>query len=77
MKTLLVGGPEDGKIIDTRRNDFGVAFVTDVFNKNTGALQSRTEHYYSPSYEPGIKHPCKKRGTVRVWRYRPEGKPKA
>lgn len=68
MKTLLVGGPRDGQIEDLARNVFGVSDVTVTTNKRTGtSVKSETNIYRSTS--ESVKHPCKKRGNVRVFRY--------
>lgn len=68
MKTLLQGGPKDGQVIDTQRNDFAIGYITEITDTKSGKVTSCIEHKYKNSYEP-IHHPCKKKGTVRVFKY--------
>lgn len=69
MKTLLRGGPHDGEIVETRRNDFGMSFVEEVFKRGAGDKPIRAvEEKYANAYEH-VTHPCKKKGKVRVFQY--------
>lgn len=76
--TLLKGGPKDGEIVQTSRNEFGFALVTETWkrNKKTGAqkLVGYDSVYYEAAYERA-KHPAKKIGTVKVFKFCPK-KPK-
>lgn len=69
MKTVLVGGPKDGTIIDTDGNTFGCGYVESVY-KTCGTsdvfLHAFEERYKHDDY---IKHPCKKKGLTRVFKY--------
>ena len=66
MKTLLQGGPKDGQVIETKRYNFGIGYISET--RQHGELISSESHYYKDAHEP-IKHPCKKRGKVRVFEY--------
>jgi len=68
MKTLLKGGPLDGRVIQTERNEYGFSQVEEVRNKDDDSLVSRVEVFYQSTYkrEP---HPAMKRGKIRVFTF--------
>lgn len=73
MKTVLRGGPFDGRIVETTRSQFGFSEVREVYKKVPGGpdqLESFQEIYYGCAYRYE-KHPCKKKGTTRVYEYNP------
>lgn len=67
MKTLLIGGPLDGKVVDTSKTTFEYGEVIEIHDK-TGLVQTKDSGRYVQSYQK-IKHPAKKKGTVRVFVY--------
>lgn len=70
MKTLLKDGPLNGRIIDAKHNVFGYAIVTERIKQ--GQVVSRTAAVYEASPGSDQRHPCKKRGLVRVFIYSAE-----
>lgn len=76
MKTLLRGGPLDGKVVETSRTQFGYGEATEVSRRDTGreVVISVDQVYYEGHHLPDETHPCKKRGKVRVFKYMPDGR---
>jgi hypothetical protein len=73
MKTLLVGGPRDGEVIDVHRTVFGTGEITEIYGKGD-ILKSRIEDKYLSrdgicGVDYKVKHPAKKRGYIRVFDY--------
>ena len=70
--TLLKGGPKNGEIIQTSRNEYGFSYVTEIWkkNKNTNSqrLQSVKEIFYESTHTTE-KHPAKKKGNVKVFKF--------
>jgi hypothetical protein len=66
MKILLTGGPLDGEITDVRKNVFALEHTETEYE--CGRPIRETKDRYERTRE-SRKHPCKKRGTVPVWRH--------
>jgi len=69
MLTLLRGGPRDGEVTQTSREQFGLAFCEAILKKSRNGKEKLLrvkEIHYRNSYEY-IKHPAKKKGTIRVF----------
>lgn len=67
MKTLLTGGPLDGKIINTRKNQFAYLEVMEV-TKDDKVVEKQELGWYWNRFKQ-VHHPCKKRGCVRVFEF--------
>ena len=75
MKTLLRGGPLDGQIVETKRNQFGYGERKEIRRVGTEELLRVEDVYYANAYQE-VRHPCKKRGTVRVYKFQSQTRKK-
>lgn len=65
MKAVLRGGPLDGKVVEVGKNTTMVG--EQAHHYRDGMLYRIDEvSYYPDGYE---RHPCKKRGVTKVFRY--------
>lgn len=72
MKTLLQGGPLDGTIRDIpRRNEFAFDEITQIWDTKTNELIKVEIVRYNKAYK-SVKHSCKKKGTVQVFKHDPD-----
>ena len=66
MKTLLEGGPFDGRVIDVERTAFAVDILEVIHDKHTDEELGRKTVRYENVHRK-VDHPCKKRGKTRVF----------
>lgn len=81
MKILLQGGPYDGEIDNVGRHVFRIARIEEVWKESKCGEADRLLRKKTFTYEPTpgctlregayVRHPCKKRGLTRVWRFVP------